>query len=63
MGQNAKIAFNFLLDFNLTLNSYRRGRPSQIFLHHPKTLEAINLKIVDFKDTSLRHILQAQTVC
>ena len=29
-----------------------------VFLHHPKTSQAIKLKLSDFKDTPLRHILQ-----
>ena len=32
------------------------------FLHHPKTAQGINLKLSDFKDTPLRHILQVKPV-
>ena len=49
----------------LTL-SYRRGggkiRPLLFFLHHPKTAQGIKLKLFDFKDTPLRHILQVKPV-
>ena len=30
------------------------------FLHHPKTAQGIKLKLSDFKDTSLRHLLQVK---
>ena len=33
------------------------------FLHHPKTAQAINLKLSDFKDTPLTHLLQVKPVC
>ena len=32
------------------------------FLHHPKTSQDIKLKLPDFKDTFLRHILQVRSV-
>ena len=32
------------------------------FFHHPKTLQAIKLEPSNFKDTSLRNILQVMTV-
>ena len=32
------------------------------FLHHPKTAQGIKLKLFDFKDTALRHILQVKPV-
>ena len=32
--------------------------PLVFFFHHPETPQAIKLKLSDFKDTSLRHILQ-----
>ena len=32
------------------------------FLHHPKTAQAIKLKLSDSKDTPLRHILQVKPV-
>ena len=32
------------------------------FLHHPKTAQGIKLKLSDFKDTLLRHILQVKPV-
>ena len=32
------------------------------FLHHPKTAQAIKLKLSDFKDTPLRHLLQVKPV-
>ena len=32
------------------------------FLHHPKTAQGIKLKLSDFKDTPLRHILQVKPV-
>ena len=33
-----------------------------VFLHHPKTAQGIKLKLSDFKDTLLRHILQVKPV-
>ena len=33
------------------------------FLHHPKTAQAIKLKLSDFKDTPLMHILQVKPFC
>ena len=32
------------------------------FLHHPKTAQGIKLKLSDFKDTLMRHILQVKSV-
>ena len=32
------------------------------FLHHPKTAQGIKLKLSDFKDTLLRHILQVKPI-
>ena len=32
--------------------------PLMFFFHHPQTPQAIKLALFDFKDTSLRHILQ-----
>ena len=36
--------------------------PLLFFLHHPKTAQGIKLKLCDFKDTPLRHILQVKPV-
>ena len=36
--------------------------PLLFFLHHPKTVQAIKVKLSDFKDTLLRHILQVKPV-
>ena len=36
--------------------------PLLFFLHHPKTAKGIKLKLSDFKDTPLRHILQVKPV-
>ena len=36
--------------------------PLQFFLHHPKTAQGIKLKLSDFKDTPLRHILEVKPV-
>ena len=36
--------------------------PLLFFLHHPKTAQGIKLKLSDFKDTLLRHILQFKLV-
>ena len=33
-----------------------------VFLHHPKTAQGTNIKLSDFKDTPLRHILQVKPV-
>ena len=32
------------------------------FLHHPEMAQGIKLKLSDFKDTPLRHILQVKSV-
>ena len=40
----------------------RKIRPLLFFLHHPKTAQGIKLKLSDFKDTPLRHILQVKPV-
>ena len=37
--------------------------PLLFFLHHRKTDLGIKLKLSDFKDTPLRHILQVKPVC
>ena len=45
---------------SLTL-SYLGGAdsaPSCFFFHHPEMAQAMKLKLSDFKDTRLRHILQ-----
>ena len=66
------IIFDDLLDktsikymFALSL-SYRGGggeyAPLLFFLHHPKTALSIKLKLSDFKDTLLRHILKVKPV-
>ena len=36
--------------------------PLLFFLHHPKTAQAIKLKLSGFKDTPLRHLLQVKPV-
>ena len=36
--------------------------PLLFFLHHPKTAQDIKLKLSDFKDSLLRHILQVKPV-
>ena len=53
----------FVHNLGLTL-SYQGGgiRPLLFFLHHPKTAQDIKLKLSDFKDTLLRHILQVKPV-
>ena len=33
------------------------------FFHHPETAQAMELKLSDFKDTCLRHILQVIAGC
>ena len=37
-------------------------RPLLFFLQHPKTAQGIKLKLSDFKDTPLRHILEVKPV-
>ena len=37
-------------------------RPLLFFLHHPKTAQGIKLKLSDFQDTPIRHILQVKPV-
>ena len=55
----------FLKRIVLTL-SYQGGggkiHSLLFFLHHPKTAQGIKLKLSDFKDTPLRHILQVKSV-
>ena len=54
----------FLFLTTLTL-SYQRGKytpPLLFFLHHPKTAQDIKLKLSDFKNTPLRHILQVRPI-
>ena len=48
----------------LTLSYLEGGKihPLLFFLHHPKTAQDIKLKLSDFKDTLLRHILQVKPV-
>ena len=49
----------------LTLSYWGGGgqkRSLLLFLHHPKTAQDIKLKLSDFKDTPLRHILQVKPV-
>ena len=36
--------------------------PPPVFLHHPETAQVNKLKLSDFKDTPLRHILQVKPV-
>ena len=36
--------------------------PLLFFLHHPERAQSIKLKLSDFKDTPLRHILQVKPV-
>ena len=36
--------------------------PVLFFLHHPKMAQGIKLKLSDFKDTPLRHLLQVKPV-
>ena len=37
--------------------------PLLFFLYHPNTAQGIKLKLSDFKDTPLRHLLQVKPVC
>ena len=51
--------------FCLTLSSPGGGGAKYsppVFLHHPKTAQINKLKLSDFKDTLLRHILQVKPV-
>ena len=41
----------------------RQNMHPPVFLHHPKMVQGIKLKLSDFKDTPLRHILQVKPVC
>ena len=54
-----------LIMATLTL-SYLGGAdsaPLMFFFHHPETAQAMKLKLSDFKDTCLRHILQVIPGC
>ena len=57
----SKPLFYYFLNIPLTL-SYLGIRPLLFFLHYPKTAQGIKLKLSDFKDTPLRHILQVKPV-
>ena len=51
--------------YNLLTVSYLGGgeyAPLLFFLHHPKMAQGIKLKLSDFKDTLLGHILQVKPV-
>ena len=54
--------FVFRLNLGLTLSYMRGGRipnpPLMFYSHHPETAESMKLKLSDFKDTCLKHILQ-----
>ena len=50
-----------LAHFSEITNSGKRP-PLLFFLHRPKTAQGIKLKLSDFKDTLLRHILQVKPV-
>ena len=61
-GPHSKHVFD---DYNLLTLSYLGGgqnTPALVFLHHPKTTQGIKLKLSDFKDTPLRHLLQVKPV-
>ena len=47
---------------NLPWEGQNTPPPLGFFLHHPKTAQAIKLKLFDFKDTLLRHILKVKPV-
>ena len=51
------------LQEKLTLSYLGGGyAPLLFFLHHPKTAQGIKLKLSDFKDTPLMHLLQVKPV-
>ena len=66
---------HLMIDFFVTLSvdedltlSYLGGGgrippPFMLFFHHPETAQAMKLKLSDFKDTCLRHILQVIPGC
>ena len=57
--------FYFVLILDLTLSYLGGGgkiRPPPVFLHHPKTAQGTKLNLSDFKDTTLRHLLQVKPV-
>ena len=57
---NAELVF--MCNFNLILPGGAKYVPLLFFLHHPKTAQLIKLKLSDFKDAPLRHILQVKPV-
>ena len=59
-----KISAIIFLVFNSILpgGGGAKYAPLLFFLHHPKTAQDIKLKLSDFKDTLLRHILQVKPV-
>ena len=59
----ALIALALLYHFNPILpGGGAKYAPLLFFLHHPKTAQGIKLKLSDFKDTPLRHVLQVKPV-
>ena len=60
---SADASISKFLVFNPILPGGRvKYAPLLFFLHHPKTAQGIKLKLCDFKDTLLRHILQVKPV-
>ena len=55
----------FLYSFNPILPGGGGRIPPSLmfFFHHPETAQAMKLKLSDFKDTCLRHILQVIPGC
>ena len=60
-------SFCSLFIYTVTLSYLGGGAdsapPLMFFLHHPETAQAMKLKLSDFKDTCLRHILQVILGC
>ena len=55
----------FSNNFNPILPGGDRIRPPSLmfFFHHPETAQTVKLKLSDFKDRCLRHILQVILSC
>ena len=58
---------SFKIGTSLTLSDLGGGGADStllmFFFHHPETAQAMKLKLSDFKDTCLRHILQVIPGC
>ena len=57
------IGIPIILTLSYTWGGSADSTPLMFFFHHPETAQAMKLKLSDFKDTCLRHILQVIPGC